>query len=153
MRAVKRTIASLLLGFMAVAAFGANFLSDEQALQRLEREQTIATYMSDANWFRTHVSDDYTYITSSGVVKTKAQVVAELEKGVTMEPYEATEMTIHAHDGVAIVSGRILQKTTAHGERVIADLRFSNVWIKTDNAWYCVSGQVSPVSIKRERTK
>src|SRR5258706_12167989 len=101
MRAVKRTIIVLLLGFLATSAFGASFLSDEQALRRLEREQAVATYDGDAGWFRNHVSDDYVLITGSGVVKTKAQLIAELEKGVVMEPYEPTEVTVRAHDDVA----------------------------------------------------
>jgi ketosteroid isomerase-like protein len=153
MPAVKRTIVILLLVFIATSAFGASFLSDEQALRRLEREQAVATYESDASWFRNHVSDDYVLITGSGIVKTKAQLIAEIEKGVVMEPYEPTDVTARVHEDVAIVSGRILQKTTKGGERVTADLRFSDVWIKTDNGWYCVSGQQSPVSIKREKGK
>ncbi len=153
MRAVKRTIIVLLLGFLATSALGASFLSDEQALRRLEREQAVATYEGEAGWFSAHVSDDYVLITSSGAVKTKAQLIAELEKGVVMEPYEPTDVTIRAHDNIAIISGRVLRKTIENGERVTADLRFSDVWIKTDHGWFCVSGQFSPVSIKRVSIK
>jgi ketosteroid isomerase-like protein len=153
MRAVKRTIIFLLLGFFGTSAFGANFLSEEQALRRLEREQAVAMYEGDAGWFRIHVSDDYVLITSSGAVKAKAQLIAELEKGVVMEPYEPADLTVRVHDNTAIISGRILQKTTQGGERLTADLRFNDVWIKTDNGWFCVSGQLSPVSIKREKVK
>jgi hypothetical protein len=153
MRAVKRMTVVLLLGFLATSAFGASFLSDEQALRRLEREQAVATYEGDAGWFRVHTSDDYVLITGSGAVKTKAQLIAELEKGVVMEPYEPTDVTVRAHDTIAIISGRILRKSVENGERVTADLRFSDVWIKTDHGWFCVSGQFSPVSIKRERVK
>lgn len=153
MRAVKRTNVVLLLCVLAASAFGASFLSDEQALRRLEREQAVAMYEGDAGWFRIHVSDDYVLITSSGAVKTKAQLIAELEKGVVMEPYEPAELTVRIRDNAAIISGRILRKTTEGAERVIADLRFSDVWIKTDHGWFCVSGQFSPVSIKRERVK
>jgi len=153
MRAVKRTIIILLLGFLATSAFGASFLSDEQALRRLEREQAVATYEGDAGWFSAHVSDDYVLITGSGAVKTKAQLIAELEKGVVMEPYEPADVTVRIHDNAAIISGRILRKTTEGAERVTADLRFTDVWIKTDHGWFCVSGQFSLVSIKRERVK
>jgi len=153
MPAVKRTIVILLLGILAPSAFGASFLSEEQTLRRLEREQAVATSTGDAGWFRVHVSDDYILITGSGAVKTKAQLIAELEKGVVMEPYEPADVTVRAHDNVAIISGRVVRKTTENGERVTADLRFSDVWIKSDNGWFCVSGQFSPVSIKRERAR
>lgn len=153
MRSVKRTTIVLLLGLVAASAFGASFLSEEQALRRLEREQAVATYGGDAGWFSFHVSDDYVLITGSGAVKTKAQLIAELEKGVVMEPYEPTDVTVRVRDTVAIISGRVLRKTIENGERITADLRFSDVWIKTDFGWFCVSGQFSPVSIKRERVK
>ncbi|HXH41361.1 MAG TPA: nuclear transport factor 2 family protein [Thermoanaerobaculia bacterium] len=150
---MKRTIFSLFLGFFALSSFGAGFLSDEQSLRRLEREQALATYMGDATWFRAHTSDDYVLITGSGAVKTRAELIAELEKGVVMEPYEPAEVTVRAHGSTAIVSGRLLQKYTQKGERVTADLRFSDVWIKTDDGWYMISGQVSPLSIKSEPIK
>ncbi|HEX9457527.1 MAG TPA: nuclear transport factor 2 family protein [Thermoanaerobaculia bacterium] len=150
---MKRTTVVLLLGLLAASAFGASFYSEEQTLRRLEREQAVATYEGNAGWFHIHVSDDYVLITSSGAVKTKAQLIAELEKGVVMEPYEPADVTIRVHDNIAIISGRILRKTTENRQRVTADLRFSDVWIKSDNGWFCVSGQFSPVSIKRERVK
>ena len=153
MRAVKRTIVVVLLGLLASSAFGASFLSEEQTLRRLEREQAVATYEGDAGWFRVHVSDDYVLITASGAEKTKVQLIAELEKGVVMEPYEPADVTVRVHDNIALISGRVLQKTTENGERVTADLRFSDVWIKTENGWVCVSGQFSPVSTKRERVR
>lgn len=150
---MKRILISLLLGITFTSAFGASFASDEQALRRLEREQAVAMTTGDATWFRNHTLDDYTLITASGVVKTKARLIAELEEGIAMEPYEPADITIRAHDNVAIVSGRIVQKTREGSERVISELRFSDVWIRTDNGWFSASSQQSPVSVKRERIK
>lgn len=151
---MKRTFLTLLAFLLALSAIGANFASDEQTLRAFDRELAIATYLGNANWFRTHLADDYVLITSSGVMKTKDQLIAQLEKhDPKLEPYEPTEVTIRAHGSTAIVSGRILQKYTAAGERVIADLRYSDVWIRTDEGWFNISGQVSPVSIKREKIK
>jgi Domain of unknown function (DUF4440) len=153
MPAVQRTILSLLAAFFVASAFAADFGSDEQALRRLEHEQAVAMVGSDATWFRNHLLDDYTLTTAGGVVKTRARLLAELEEGMAIAPYEPAEITIHAHDNVAIVSGRIVQKTTEGNERVIADLRFNDVWIRTDDGWLIASSQLSPVSVKRERIK
>jgi ketosteroid isomerase-like protein len=153
MPTVKRTIISLLLGFIVTSAFGASFASDEQSLRRLEREQAVAMTTGDASWFRNHTLDDFVLITGGGVAKTRARLIAELEEGIAIAPYEPTDITIRAHDSVAIVSGRIVQKTTEGGERVTADLRFTDVWIRTDNGWFSASSQQSPVSIKREPIK
>jgi len=153
MRAVKRAILSFAIALVVATAFAANFASDEQALRKLERELALATYMGDADWFRVHLSDDYVLITAGGVIKTKVELVAEAEKGVKMEPYEPTEVSIRARGGTAIVSGRILQKSTVNGERITADLRYVNLWIRSDGGWFAVSGQLSPVSIKHEKIK
>ena len=151
---VKRTLLLLALSLVAVTAFAANFGGDEQALRKLDRELVIATYMRDVAWFRQHLSDDYVLITGSGTSKTKAQLIAELEKSdVKMEPYEPSEVTVRLYDDTAVVSGRILQKYTAGGERITADLRYSDVWMKTPDGWINISGQASPIAIKKEKVK
>lgn len=151
---MKRTLLVVVISLLAVTAFAASFGGDEQALRKLNRELALATYMRDVTWLRQHLSDDYVLITGSGATKTKAELIAQLDKDdLRMEPYEPTEVTVRMHGDTAVVSGRIVQKYRAGGERVIADLRYSDVWIKTPDGWYNVSGQASPVSIKREKVK
>lgn len=154
MPGVKRTLLFLAISLIAVTAFAANFGGDEQALRKLDRDQAIATYMRDLPWFRQHLSDDYMLITSSGATKTKAQLMTELGKAdFKMAPYEPSEVTIRLYEDTAVVSGRILQKYNEGDERVTADLRYSDVWIKTPDGWINVSGHASPISIKREKLK
>jgi len=148
----KRTRLFLAISLVAATTFAASFGGDEQALRKLDRELVIATYMRDVAWFRQHLSNDYVLITGSGASKTKAELIAELEKSdLKIEPYEPTEVKVRLYDDIAVVSGRILQKYTAGGERVTADLRYSDVWVKTPDGWINVSGQASPISIKREK--
>lgn len=154
MRGMKRTILFFVFALFAVSSFAASFGSDEQALRKLDRDMALSTYMGDDDWFRLHLSDDYLLITATGDVKTKAELIEEIKKGgVRMQPYESTEVMIRPHGNTVVISGRILQKYIAKGERVTADLRYSDVWIKTDEGWYNISSQQSPVSIKRERIK
>ena len=151
---MRRALLAATFGFLAFSAFAANFASDEQALRRLDREMAIATYMADADWFRIHVSDDYVRITSTGELQTKAELIASMKKrGTYIEPYETSDVKIHAHGSTAIVTGHIVQRYRETGERVVADLRYNDVWIKTDEGWFNISSQVSPIAIKRERLK
>ena len=151
---MKKALLSLCIAVIASSAVAANFASDEQTLRNLNREMALATYMADVNWFRLHLSEDYVQITSTGLLLTKAELIDQLAKdGAKMEPYEASDVRIRAHGSTAIVTGRIVQKSTAGGDRVTADLRYSNVWIRTNEGWINVSGQSSPISIKRERLK
>lgn len=154
MTVVKRTIIFLILFAAAASAFAANFGSDEQTMRMLDRELAIATYTADINWFRLHLADDYVLITASGATTTKAQLIEQLKaSSFKMELYEPTEVAVRAYGSTVIVSGRMLQKYTSSGERVTADLRYSNVWIKTEDGWFNISGQLSPVSIKTEKIK
>jgi ketosteroid isomerase-like protein len=151
---VKKTTLTLCITLIATSVIAANFASDEQALRRLDREHAIATYMAEVKWFRQHLADDYVLLTADGTQQTKAQLIEALAKpGRAIEAYETTDVQIRSYGSTAIVTGRMIQKTAADGERVIADLRYSDVWIKTAEGWINVSGQISPISIKRERVK
>jgi ketosteroid isomerase-like protein len=151
---MRRTLLAATLGFLALSASAASFASDEQAIRKLDREMAIATYTADAEWFRIHLSDDYVRITSSGELQTKAELIESMKKrGTYIEPYETGDVRIHAYGSTVIVTGRIVQRYRESGERVVAELRYSDVWIKTEEGWFNISGQVSPITIKRERLK
>ena len=151
---MKKAILSFCLAVIASSAAAANFASDEQALRRLDREMAIATYMADPNWFRIHLSDDYVRITSTGELQTKAELVESMKKrGTYLEPFEASDVRIRAHGSTAIVTGRIVQRYKEAGDQVVAELRYNDVWIKTDEGWLNIYSQVSPIAIKRERAK
>lgn len=151
---MRRVLLAAAVGFLALSAFAANFASDEQALRRLDREMAIATYMADADWFRIHLSDDYVRIASTGQMQTKAELIESMKKlGTYIEPYETSDVRIHAHGSTAIVTGHIVQRYREAGERVVAELRYSDVWIRSDEGWFNISSQVSPIAIKRERPK
>jgi hypothetical protein len=119
-------------------------------LRRLDREKALATYMGNSTWFREHLADDYMLITAGGAIKTKAQVIAALERDVDrVEQYEPTEVTLRIYGSTAIISGRMMHKYAERGDRVTADLRYSDVWIKTDEGWVSISGQETPLSVTR----
>jgi ketosteroid isomerase-like protein len=152
---VKRTIVVFfLLVIASISASAANFGSDEQTLRALDRQHAIATYSADLKWLQLHLADDYVLITATGAELTKEQLIAQLKSGVIQSAaYEPTGVTIRAYGNTVIVSGRIVQKYTSGDERVTADLRYSDVWIKTDDGWYTIAGQLSPQSITKEKIK
>jgi hypothetical protein len=150
---MKNTVILLSIVLIAASASAASFASDEQTLRNLERDHALATYMPNIDWFRSHVADDYVLITGAGAIKTKAEIIAQLAKGVKMDPYEPADVQIHAYGSTAVVTARIVRKSPEGRERVIADLRYMGVWIKTDEGWINISGQESPISIKREPLK
>lgn len=144
-----KTIAMLLL--LAALPMLADDLAD---LRRLDRELVVATYTKDASWFTKHMSDDYVLITSSGKLKPRADLVRELgTPGLEFQPYEPAEVNVRLFGDTAVITGRIVQKYTYNGDRVEADLRYTDVWVKSPEGWKNVAGQASAVSIKKEPAK
>ena len=130
-------------------------LADDLAdLRRLDRELVVATYTKDAAWFTKNMSDDYVLITSTGKAKTRAALISELATpGLEMQPYEPSEVNVRLFGDTAVITGRIVQKYVYQDDRVEADLRYTDVWIRTGGAWKNVAGQASAISIKKESTK
>jgi ketosteroid isomerase-like protein len=130
-------------------------LADDLAdLRRLDRELVVATYTKDGAWFTKNMSDDYVLITSTGKVKPRAALIAELgTPGLEMQPYEPTEVNVRLFGDTAVITGRIVQKYTYKDDRAEADMRYTDVWVKTAGVWKNVAGHASAVTIKKESAK
>src|SRR6185369_11437293 len=129
-------------------------LADDLAdLRRLDHELVVATYTKDAAWFMKNTSDDYVLITSSGKVKPRADLVKELgTPGLEFQPYEPAEVNVRLFGDTAVITGRIVQKYTYKDDRVEADMRYTDVWVKTPAGWKNVA-QASAISVKKESAK
>ena len=130
-------------------------LADDLAdLRRLDRELVVATYSKDGAWFTKNLSDDYVLITSSGKAKTRSALIGELATpGLEMQPYEPAEVNVRLFGDTAVITGRIVQKYTYKDDRVEADLRYTDVWVKTPAGWKNVAGHASAISVKKESAK
>lgn len=130
------------------------FADDLADLRRLDRELVVATYTKDASWFAKHMSDDYVLVTSTGKLKPRDVLVKELAtSGLEFQPYEPTEVNVRLFGDSAVITGRIVQKYTYGGDRVEADLRYTDVWVRSAAGWKNVAGQASAISIKKEPAK
>ena len=75
-------------------------------------------------------SDDYTLVTPAGVVRTKADQIAELRSGqIRYEKITVVERTVRTYDGdTAIVLSRDVSVILRDGQQVGGDLRFTRVY-------------------------
>ena len=143
----KMAIVLMLLALPALAG-------DVADLRRLDHELVVATYSKDAAWFTKNLSDDYVLITANGKVKTRSALVAELgTPGLEIQPYEPTEVDVRLFGHTAVITGRIVQKYVYKDDRVEADMRYTDVWVKTAGAWKNVAGHASAITIKKENAK
>jgi len=131
--------------------FAAGALADDlEVIQRLDHEITVATWTADPVWFEENLADDYVLITPAGTIRTKADVIRELGvPGFKMAPFESTEVQIRMYGDTAIVTGRMLQRSTVGGLLYSRDLRYTDVYVRRKARWQLVSGHTSTVGNKR----
>jgi hypothetical protein len=60
--------------------------------------------------------------------------------GLEMQAYEPTEVNVRLFGDTAVITGR-----------VEADLRYTDVWIKSSDGWKNVAGHASAISIRKEK--
>ena len=144
---MKKLLLSLLL--LAPAALAAP--SDESVLRQLDHDITTATWKSDAAWFDEHLAAGYVLTTSSGKVVSREALLDSLRTPLQMEPYEPSEVVIRVYGETAVITGRIDQRYVVNGEAVDADLRYTDVWLKSGGVWKYAAGHASAISIKRSK--
>jgi hypothetical protein len=140
-------LAVLSLSF-AVSALAA----DEEAIRKLDHENTVATWTADRRWFDQNLADDFVLVTVNGIVKTKDDVVRDLvTPDFSMEPYEPTELQVRVYGDTAIVTGRVFQRFTRRGARYEVDARYTDVYARRKGRWVLVTAHASPVMTSRLR--
>jgi len=139
----------ILVAALVLAAMPA-FAEDPTAVQRLDKEISVATWTADAVWFEENLAEDYVLITPTGAMKTKRDVIRELATpGLKMEPFDPTEVVVRMYGDTAVVTGRMQQRFTLGGIRYANDLRYSDVYVKRKGRWVLVSGHASTVAARR----
>jgi len=134
---------ALFVAFAAVA-------DDGEEVRRLDREIGVATWTGDSVWFEENLSEDYVLITPNGGTKNKRDVIRELATpGIKMDPYQPTEVQVRMYNDAAVVTGRMLQRSTLGGIRYANDLRYTDVYVKRKGKWTLVTAHVAAVAVRR----
>jgi ketosteroid isomerase-like protein len=144
---MKRLPLAVLMILMSVSAARAD---DLEVIRRLDHEISVATWTADPMWFEENLADDYVLITPAGTMRSKADVIRELATpGFRMVPFESTEVQIRMYGDTAIVTGRMLQRSTVGGLLYSRDLRYTDVYVRRKARWQLVSAHTSNVGGKR----
>jgi uncharacterized protein (TIGR02246 family) len=123
---------------------------DAEAIRRLDKEISVATWTADPVWFEENLADDYVLVTPTGAMKSKREVIRELATpGMRMEPFDPFEVQVRTYGDTAVVTGRMRQRFILGGIRYANDLRYTDVYVKRKTRWLLVSAHASTVAIKR----
>ena len=121
-------------------------LSVKEQIKSLEEERNRAILRGDAATLERMTSDDYTFITLRGELRTKAEIVKGFQSGsFKYESRTISELNVRVYGDTAIVTGRSTQKGMENGEDYSGDYRFTRVYLKQNGCWVTVALQITPI--------
>ena len=131
---------------MFVTAQDRNAGSDaaKQEILRIERERNEAILHGDAAALERMTSDDYTFITLWGGLRTKAETIQGFKSGsFHYESREISDLNVRIYGNTAVVAGRSNQKGYENGKDYSGDYRFTRVYSKQGSRWTTVALQTT----------
>jgi len=119
----------------------------QEEIRKIEEERNQAILAGDAAALDRLTSDDYTFITQRGELRTKAEIVKGFKNGsFKYEARTVTDLMIRVYGSTAVVTGRAIQKGTENSKDYSGDNRFTRVYVKQGGRWVTVALQVTLVA-------
>jgi ketosteroid isomerase-like protein len=118
----------------------------DQTLMDLERQWVKAALASKGEALAPLLATDFVSIQSDGTMQTKAQYVANTNKG-KWQVSEVSDMKVQVHGDSAVVTGVWTGKgTDGTGKTFDGKERFADTWVKVaDGKWQCVASASAPL--------
>jgi ketosteroid isomerase-like protein len=118
--------------------------STEQAVQQQDQERIRAQIAADTVALRRIYADDFLGIGPTGVVRDKAQVIADFTShALTYQSITTAEVRVRVYGNTAVETGRSTMVGHDRGKAVPRDNRFTRVWVKTAGRWQLVANHYS----------
>ena len=117
-----------------------------EEIRALETARNEAIVHGDAAALERMTSDDYTFITLRGELRTKAEIVKGFSTGAfKYGSREISDLNIRVYEDTAVVTGRSSQNGTENGKDYSGDYRFTRVYVKQNGRWLTVALQATLV--------
>ena len=111
---------------------------------QIERERNRAIISGNANALDRMTSDDYTFITLRGELRTKAEIIQGFKSGsFHYDSREISELNVRVYGNFAVVTGRSNQKGRENGKDYSGDYRFTRVYARQGLRWQTVALQTT----------
>ena len=136
------THVAILLSSNVYAAAADQNIQDE--IKTLEEARNRAILKGDVAALDRMTSDDYTFITLRGELRTKAEILKGFSSGsFRYESREISDLNVRVYGDTAIVTGRSIQKGQENGKDYSGDFRFTRVYVKQNGRWLTVALQTT----------
>jgi len=117
-----------------------------EQIKQLEDARNQAILKGDAAAIERMTSDDYTFITLKGELRTKAEIVKGFASGAFKYQFRTiSDLSIRVYGDTAVVTGRSVQKGVENGKDYSGDYWFTRVYVRQNGAWMTVALQTTLV--------
>ena len=118
----------------------------EQAVQQQDQARIRAQINADTVALRRVYADDFLGIGPTGVVRNKAEVIADFTThALTYQSITTAEVRVRVYGNAAVQTGRSTMVGQDKGKAVPRENRFTRVWVMTDGRWQLVANHYSPM--------
>jgi ketosteroid isomerase-like protein len=115
-------------------------------IEQLEEARNQAILKGDAASIEKMTSDDYTFITLKGELRTKAEIVKGFASGsFKYQSRTISDLKVRVYGDTAVVTGRSIQKGAENGKDYSGDYWFTRVYVKQNDAWTTVALQTTMI--------
>ena len=118
--------------------------SVEEAVRLLESKRVQALLHGDSAFIESNYEDDYLTTGANGLVRNKAEVIADLKAGsIRYESMTHTNVKIRVYGNTVVVTGLDSIKGVDKGQDMSGQRLFTRVWIKQRGRWRLVANQTT----------
>jgi ketosteroid isomerase-like protein len=118
----------------------------EREIESLEEARNQAVLHRDVTALDRMTSDDYTFITLKGELRTKADILKGFASGsFHYESRQISDLKVRVYGDTAVVTGRSVQKGMENGKDYSGDYRFTRVYVKERGRWVTVALQTTVI--------
>jgi ketosteroid isomerase-like protein len=119
-------------------------ISAEDEIRKLEEARNQAILHGDVGALDRLTSDDYTFITLRGEMRTKAEILKGFASGTFhYESREISDLKVRVYGDTAIVTGRSVQKGMENGKDYSGGYWLTRVYLKQKGRWLTVALQTT----------
>lgn len=118
----------------------------EDEIKKLEEMRNQAVLHGDVAVLDRMTSDDYTFITLRGEMRTKQEILKGFASGsFHYESRQLFDLKVRVYGNTAVVTGRSVQKGIENGKDYSGDYWFTRVYVQQNYHWLTVALQTTPI--------
>jgi len=141
---IRHVIAATLAALTVSPAWSAS--PQEQEVMAVTQAACDAFRLRDLAALERLLAPDFTLVSSSSEVQSRAQAVQEVRDGEPKyERFENHDMTARVYGDAAVVQGITSLKGLLHGKPFTVDVRFTDTLVRTQGRWAIVVSHVTRI--------